>query len=1151
MDRLRGPQPLLASSQLPDQLNNVPPPRPERPDALFPQDAFLMVKATQRTAIPPPLSITIPQGVTNERRSRSRDWEDDQDNEEYADLGTPTNSEPFPKQVKFLAPEDGDEEDGMSEQSSICQSPSWEGYGQRKKDKKLQAERRKKEKELAEKEAKAAKKRNTGRLSKAPPPPVTANRDSKAPGLTAADRSMSDPLLVSRHPLQGTRSTHRPEEVGRTASADDFQQARWHQVAMTEVLSSSPSKARHAGGAMRDQSPSAIPHHLLCDDTFAPRHELRRSISEGPALPTQHSPSTFSAKHESRSPQDAFPPSASRTPRLRHMSPSGGNHGTNPFPGGTSTNNSQESLAAASTVDGARRNGYVHNQRAQAAERAMAGLADEQLVANVGQYYPPSRSSSLQTQHARRPSITHEAKSAAMKLVGMKTPLSARDDVDQTDYLTFKAIPYSSSDMNAPTSAGSMPTSPRSVDGAFRLHGGERPTTSGGGMSRSANGFSEISALPGRPTTSQSSTNSSDPSISGSDPNNHNKKNRTLKDAAKAALSMPKAPPKTIESPKPSISVPPYLRLRARLQARTSAHKENKASHAVVETASDPVASVRPFQPRPLFILGSKIINKVQTSKTPTSVADQAKPTEIVPQEGSRASEGSSSSSGYDDGSPLQSPTTTPDTSRPQSAKDIPVSASGLTKESPQSFGPQDDERTVRQSPDSSESSTPRIGDPEVGGTAEMGDEDRWSRTALPIDIDCDAQSFMTSVSNFDNVDDTDKVASNSPFSPKAKTEQPEPLGQISNPDLQAEDVRPAISIPPRSRKRSQTTPDASPVASHSSEERQRGEVGTVHGPMGVSRDYEGSARMEDSAGLGMSGNYARPSEQAEQEEIKEEMPRRSKRNHPRKHTKPLESESVGFQGQRDDEGGHAALPSPQRDWTSGSITSASSTVPSAGPASPNALTTNFQIPSNPYFNNLPESLDYNGALGEVSSSAGPPSPISLPSPLHGVPSKAPAQPRANSAPLPSLASMATSRASTPSVRASGIVPVSILKQPKSSTPDSASPSTSRPPVLSAIPKHMQLQAGVPVRPPTTVAEARMAPIAKMFVECCSCKFYHDMPSKLYECMAKPDAVVEDKLLGISGAITTMVKCPWCQHNMSRNCCAGYAAVVYLKEKLH
>ncbi|KAF4634083.1 hypothetical protein G7Y89_g4024 [Cudoniella acicularis] len=76
-------------------------------------------------------------------------------------------------------------------------------------------------------------------------------------------------------------------------------------------------------------------------------------------------------------------------------------------------------------------------------------------------------------------------------------------------------------------------------------------------------------------------------------------------------------------------------------------------------------------------------------------------------------------------------------------------------------------------------------------------------------------------------------------------------------------------------------------------------------------------------------------------------------------------------------------------------------------------------------------------------------------------------------------------------------------------------------------------------------------PIAKMFVVCCSCKYFHDMPSKIYECMAKPDNVVEDKNLGVSGVISTSVKCPWCGHGMSTTCCSGYAAVVYLREKLH
>ncbi|KAL3421861.1 hypothetical protein PVAG01_06017 [Phlyctema vagabunda] len=76
-------------------------------------------------------------------------------------------------------------------------------------------------------------------------------------------------------------------------------------------------------------------------------------------------------------------------------------------------------------------------------------------------------------------------------------------------------------------------------------------------------------------------------------------------------------------------------------------------------------------------------------------------------------------------------------------------------------------------------------------------------------------------------------------------------------------------------------------------------------------------------------------------------------------------------------------------------------------------------------------------------------------------------------------------------------------------------------------------------------------PIAKMFVVCCSCHYFHDMPSKIYECMANPDNIVEDKDLGVSGHITTMVRCPWCSHGMSTQCCGGYAAVVYMQEKLH
>lgn len=77
-------------------------------------------------------------------------------------------------------------------------------------------------------------------------------------------------------------------------------------------------------------------------------------------------------------------------------------------------------------------------------------------------------------------------------------------------------------------------------------------------------------------------------------------------------------------------------------------------------------------------------------------------------------------------------------------------------------------------------------------------------------------------------------------------------------------------------------------------------------------------------------------------------------------------------------------------------------------------------------------------------------------------------------------------------------------------------------------------------------------PVAKVFVECCSCKYYHDMPSKLYEAMADPKAVLDPmEQSAFAGSISMTVKCPWCKHEMTTNCCAGYAAMVYIRKKLH
>ncbi|KAG6027680.1 hypothetical protein E4U41_000865 [Claviceps citrina] len=76
--------------------------------------------------------------------------------------------------------------------------------------------------------------------------------------------------------------------------------------------------------------------------------------------------------------------------------------------------------------------------------------------------------------------------------------------------------------------------------------------------------------------------------------------------------------------------------------------------------------------------------------------------------------------------------------------------------------------------------------------------------------------------------------------------------------------------------------------------------------------------------------------------------------------------------------------------------------------------------------------------------------------------------------------------------------------------------------------------------------------IAKIFVECCACKHYHDIPSNLYKAMSNPeDALSLSGKCGYAGALSMTVRCSWCKHEMSVRCCSVLSTTVYIQERLH
>ncbi|EGS18739.1 uncharacterized protein CTHT_0053480 [Thermochaetoides thermophila DSM 1495] len=801
----------------------------------------------------PPLHVTIPTTPLEGGQTRAQnDQRDGQD----SDPTTPTQKQ----KVKFL--EDDDDSDSKSDQSSICQSPSWEGYGKKKKDKK-------KEKKQVEKEVK--KKRSPARLSKLPPP--TTPNGSRPSGLTNADRSKSDTVL-SQNWQQGTlRPGPRLEDIGRAVSTDDFDQGE-----------------NHWTGAAGDQASSGI----------QPRN-----------VP--------------RPPRDAYPPAGSRTPQANSRSQQGS----------PDRNRSQESLAG---------DGYVLQHRAQATARALANVADEQLMHAIENYAPSIHELN---QSSRRTSLAVDPKAAALWLVGKRPRSRTRQDeiaVGDNDILSFKAVPYSQS-------SASMPP-PKFVDTV---------------------------------------------------PN-------------KGKLS-----PEEI----------------ADLLAKAKVKDEKRAASRRASQSPRQSPTQRPQDVAPNATTTTTTTTTTTATKTTAAASPSSAPAKS--NETSQQSENSSSSSVLGDVSPLPSRTSTPDTSRPQSAKDVPI------------FGEQAQDKTEKKGNGQSSEQRRR-----------QGSDSDGSRSSYPIDLD--AYTYVTPLV----LNNEKEAQASQAVAGAASTSAPKPESQAPEQQQQQQQQSEAARKPGSSSE----TPDPERPKSRSQSLPRKGKARAAPAPLHLDGNNSDSQQL------------------------------------------PLKP----------------ALKSPRRIPGSPLSSAAPSTRASSPARSP--LRSEFSVPPPP-----PPPMPHSPGLppADMASLQPPSFPGSRPTSSHA------------------------SGASTPSQRTSNASgPVSILKNGNSNGKAPAAPSDALA-RTSGLPRHLQRPGTATPSSSTSGSNPGMMmsmppamPVGKMFVECCNCHFYHDMPAKIYECMARPDAVVvADEESGLSGQVTTMVRCPWCGHPMSRGCCAGYVAVVYIKERLH
>ncbi|CAK7209622.1 hypothetical protein SBRCBS47491_000505 [Sporothrix bragantina] len=1181
--------------------------------------------SVRRSGPASPLSITIPSPIDSGDKSQLsqksqkasvHDMATDSDDKATAQ-DSQGDTTPRDKTAASKANGQIDEEDdegSESDQSSICQSPSWEGYGQKKKDKKKkEAQQRKKEKERLDQELRAAnKKKATNRLYKNPPPDSPdLNGQRERPPSSASTR------LDSSHGPKSVRTSRMPEiwAIGMGSG-------------MGGVPMSRPtySRATSAAGSTTDQDPPRSSVQL---------QQSNASANRGlPTLPDERPTSSSNDKV-------SYPPTSSRSHALRSAPPAAHSRQTSSSTITTpalkpeekngqlysTTNTSDQAVSQPTEPVGRGRqsaepgavsgSSYVRKARAQSIERSIKGFMQEAALSDPNLLNGPNRTqfaylgpSQQQPQtNGHRPSSSHSrvtqsftktngangvsngdasqptstttviserqerpkqhshqqrqpeikqpqlsrqqtARLQPEQLAPEKNELPEKEGDANTDYLNFVSKPYSppSLDLTTPASGSS----------------------SGGGI------FTSIKTRIGR----RSSTSS------GSTTNTNT--GRSFKERAMGAMHLHGSQPSTPAAVPATPSQPPS-RMHSQNSTQTasssvasSTKNEASSSASTSHSLQIPHRDTRRL-PKAARILGE--INQETMSQGPSAP--------------SRPSEGSSTSSYHDDSSVPPSPASTPDTSRPQSAKGLSATIEEIQIGSPNMFLPSQEDLSK---PQAQQARASRVAPVEDHKTAEETIPRRpSSRTESVRDASVDRprskgrllDDLERPTSRGRVLENVERPGSSGRVLEEVKPSQPTELSTkdiAGNDTLEASsssspDLAEGLGILDEAWSQSTVTPDndaqsfVTTLTNQKSGTSLKSQFGNlkdaallaeaqsalgVH-PALVNHDievpappvYHNTLQEVDET------DFANGGLEAEKTHLRNNnLRKKEKRNG--QHAKHMSVVSEEPR-QADDHLVHRAT-SPVSAAAGNDPRKTSTDVSFLPPLRHEAFVppkskARNSAPPPPRSQEYEAQVTYNEAPAahhpeQAFSSSGRSSPSAMY--LQEARRSAPLV----SSPLSNIIRSTKANMSTPSLARPGLkTSVSFsgatggylpLPPPSSSSSSSAS-SSAQQPASASVPTSPQFR--IPAHEPEqfnkAVSSANAKPLAKMLVECCNCKFFHDMPSRVYECMAQPDAVVTDRDLGVSGAITTMVKCPWCSHNMSTQCCAGYAAVVYLKERMH